>query len=154
MEKYTHICIIPNQDTTQRIKHIHVQIFTFTMANMSCIQFQYKLTTGVVRVNFEIEYMTKLLILNLRWRFSFNLGIAEDCLVLSLLWCSLTLAPKSSHWSKTAEAKAYCKSLFNTLLWVPAGSCIPTGFQPRAEYWSALMAPTMVCIMFGFSGAV
>ena len=34
------------------------------------------------------------------------------------------------------------------------GTWIPTVFQPRSENFADLMASTLVCIMFGFSGSV
>ena len=81
-------------------------------------------------------------------------GFAGYCLVLSLLQCSLTSVPKSSSWSRRAVAKAYCKPVLNTLHCIPTASWILRVSKPSMEYVSVPMAPTLVCSMFGFSGAV
>ena len=58
---------------------------------------------------------------------------------------------KNSNGIKVNHSTVLIPTFLPILL---TGTWIPTVFRPRSEHFPDLMASTLVCIMFGFSGSL
>ena len=96
--------------------------------------------------------MPKLTHLEFLWRVLPQLGVLQCDAYPSVFcdalwhWChNLQVGLEELRWRQTALCKTMCC--------VPTGSWIPTVSQPGTEHLLVPMAPTLLCIMFRFSGS-
>ena len=133
------------------VKHAHKHIHH---DQLELIQF-YDKTIGVVRIcnltniglkNICLGYKVKV-----KTQFQELQHIAFSLASRDTLWHRRHFA---ASWSRTASVKACYTLTSTTFPMSPTGSWILTVLRPRSDPLVDLMASSVVCIMFWFSGAV
>ena len=127
-------------------KHIHHD-------QSELIQF-YDKTIGVVRICNLKNVDLKAICLGYMWGLMLNFRYCSILLFLSFLQCLLTSAPFAASWSRAASVKACCTLTSTTFPISPTGSWNLAVLRPRSDPLLDLMASSLVCIMFWFSGSV